>query len=228
MIPTVMLHGAIGASDQLEPLAKLFSDNRTVYTLSFSGHGGNAFPEPFSIRQFAADVLRFMEEQGIAQADLFGYSMGGYVALYLALHHPERVGKIATLATKFHWNEATAKKESGMLVPETIEQKLPQFAATLARRHAPNDWKEVLHKTAAMLHEMGRDNPLKPEDYKRVQHEVLVMLGDRDKMVSLEETLAVYRALPQAQMAMVPKTPHPIEMVNQEATAFLVNQFLSN
>ena len=152
--------------------------------------------------------------------------MGGYVAMYLAKYHPERIHKIITLGTKFNWDETIAATETKMLNAEKIEAKLPDFAAALQKRHAPNNWKIVLEKTAAMLVEMGNDNPLKPDDYPAIQHPVLLMLGDRDKMVTLDETVEVYKNLPLAQLAILPNTPHPIEMVNQARLAYEIKSFL--
>lgn len=152
--------------------------------------------------------------------------MGGYVAMYLAKYHPERVNKIITLATKFNWNETIAANETKMLNAGKIETKLPDFAAALQKRHAPNEWKTVLEKTAARLIEMGKDNPLKPEDYPAILHPVLLMLGDRDKMVTLDETVEVYKNLPKAQLTILPNTAHPIEMVDQARLAYEIRSFL--
>jgi pimeloyl-ACP methyl ester carboxylesterase len=85
----------------------------------------------------------------------------------------------------------------------------------------------VLSKTAAMLTAMGKNNPLKPADYPAIQHPVLLMLGDRDKMVTLDETVEVHKYLPQAQLAILPNTAHPIEMVNADRLAFEIKSFLS-
>jgi pimeloyl-ACP methyl ester carboxylesterase len=82
--------------------------------------------------------------------------MGGYVAIYLARYYPESVNKIITLATKFIWNETIAAKEIKMLNADKIEEELPDFAVALHKRHAPDNWKTVLEKTAAMLIEMGK------------------------------------------------------------------------
>lgn len=223
----LLLHGAIGAADQLSGLGENLSDSFSVHRLNFNGHGGLPFsPEPFSIKHFAADVISFLDKQQIENINIFGYSMGGYVAMYLAKYHSNRVNKIITLATKFNWDELIAASEIKMLNPAKIEEKLPDFAATLQKRHAPNDWKTVLEKTAAMLTEMGKDNPLKITDYQQIQHQTLVMLGDRDKMVTLDETIAVYKALPEAQFAILPNTPHPIEMVNADHLTFVIKSFL--
>ena len=131
--------------------------------------------------------------------------MGGYVALYLAKHHPEKIESVITLATKFQWDNDIAAKEIKMLQPLVIEEKLPKFALQLAERHHPADWKMVLEKTADMLVEMGKQNPLQPTDFKSIQCPVLLMLGDRDKMVSLAETVEMYNLLASSQLAVLPK-----------------------
>src|SRR6185312_9159050 len=109
--------------------------------------------------------------------------------------------------------ESIASREIQMLNPEKIAQKLPAFAEALQQRHAPNDWKVLLEKTAAMMLALGADNTLKTADYAGIATPALILLGDRDKMVSLEETVAVYKALPNARMSMLPATQHPIEQI---------------
>lgn len=223
----LLLHGAIGASDQLKPFAKELGKEYNVFTPDFSGHGGAAnAEEPFSIRLFAEDVLRFLNDKGLDKVSIFGYSMGGYVAMYLAKYHPEKVNKVMTLATKFYWDEATAAKEVKMLNADKIAEKLPGFADALAKRHAPNDWKNLLKKTAGMLLEMAQDNPLSIDDYKEINHPCMVLIGDRDKMITLQETLDVYNALPNAQMGMLPDTQHPIEQVNKSFLLYCIRQFM--
>ncbi len=220
----LLLHGAIGSSAQLKELQSKLSGSFTVHLFDFPGHGGKPLPNNFSIAEFADSVAAFLQQEQLSAVDVFGYSMGGYVALYLAKHHPALVNNIATLATKFEWNEAIAAKEVKMLQADVIEQKLPSFAETLQQRHAPQDWKKVLHKTAEMLLQMGKDNPLKL-DYHNIQHQTLIMLGDKDKMVSLEETEAVSKALSNAEFKLLTDTPHPIEQVNTTILAELLTSF---
>lgn len=223
----LLLHGAIGAQDQLQGLAKSLKENYRVFTMNFSGHGGRKFPESaFSIQKFAEEVLDFMHENLIEQTHIFGYSMGGYVGCYLAKHFPGKVEKLVTLATKFHWNEAIAKKEIQMIDPEKIETKLPAFAEALRIRHAPNDWKVLLAKTAEMLVNLGADNAWQPEDYTTIAHPVLLLIGDRDKMITLEETIEVYKAMPHAQMGMIPGSAHPLEQTNTHLLLCMIDQFL--
>ena len=224
----ILLHGAIGASSQMIPIAEQFRPAYTVHIPDFSGHGGQPMPEGvYSIPLFANEVLAYMDKHEIKQADFFGYSMGGYVAMYIARHYPDRAGKIVTLATKYDWDEATAAKEVQMLDAAKIEAKIPAFAATLKERHNPNNWQEVLQRTSAMLMGLGVDNPLKSEDYSGINHQVLVLLGDRDKMVTLDETVRTFKALPNAAMGVVPNTHHPIEQVNMPVLVHMIRTFLT-
>jgi pimeloyl-ACP methyl ester carboxylesterase len=225
MKPLLLLHGAIGAETQLMPLAELLSAHYKVYTFNFTGHGGKPYAAGFSIASFANEVLDYMAENNLEKPLIFGYSMGGYVAMYLAKHHPEKVEKLATLATKFYWDSETAAKEVKMLNPDAITKKLPKFAETLQNRHHPEDWKVLLGKTAEMMLKMGENNPLSQEDYGHISTPSLVLLGDRDKMVGLDETVNVYKALPNGYFGVLPGTPHPIEQVDVLALSLVLKSF---
>ncbi len=223
----LLLHGAIGAKDQLQPLAEQLAGKYKVHTIDFAGHGGSTIPEKiFSIPFFATQVLTFLEENNIDSTNVFGYSMGGYVAIYLAKNNPSKIIKCITLATKYYWDENVAAKETKKLDPAIIQQKIPAFAAQLKQRHAPQDWEMVLKKTAELLKNLGKNNALQLQDYAEINKPVLLLIGDRDKMITLEETLAVFNQLPNAEMAMLPGTPHPIEQVDISMLTFLINKFL--
>lgn len=221
----ILLHGAIGAASQLQPLADALSAHYHVHSLNFDGHGGEPLPDEFSIARFATQTAQWLQAQQLQSVTILGYSMGGYVALYMARHWPQLVGRIITLGTKFHWDEPTAARETQMLIPEKIAQKLPAFAQTLQQRHAPQNWQEVLTHTAAMMHHMGAHPPLTTDDYPHIACPTLLMLGDRDKMVSTAETLHVYSHLQQAQLAILPGTPHPIEQVDAALVSYMVQRF---
>lgn len=224
----LFLHGAIGASRQLLTLTALFAESYNTHALEFSGHGSTPLAaDGFSIPLFANDVLEYMDENGIDKTSVFGYSMGGYVGMYLLRHFPERIDKVITLATKFHWDEATATKEVQMLNADKIQEKLPAFAATLNERHNAIGWHNVLKQTAEMMIALGKNNVLSAEDYSTISTPVLILLGDRDKMVSLQETIDVFKAIPTAQYGILPNTPHPIEQVDIELLSFLIKRFLA-
>lgn len=223
----LFLHGAAGASYQLRAIAAKLSSHYTVHLYDFPGHGGEPLPEaPFSIPLFAAAVAEHIRVQQLESVTIFGASMGGAVGLYLAKEHPELVEKVITLGTKFHWDAATAEKEIKLLQPDIIAVKVPAFAATLEKMHAPVDWKLVLAGIAQMMIEMGKENPLHADALRSITVPALILLGDRDRMVSFEETVQVYKLLPEAAFGVLPNTPHPAELVNPDviSTIVLANQ----
>lgn len=221
-----MLHGAIGSSTQIEPLANELKNDFRVTLYNFPGHAGKEIPdEPFSIRFFAEDLKNFLVKSRLNGIDVYGYSMGGYIALYIARHFPGVVNAIFTTATKFDWNEATSVKESKLLIPEKIEEKLPKFAEQLSERHTKEKWKSVLDKTAEMMISLGKEKELKDEDFGEIENRVLLGVGDRDTMVSIEETVEVYRKLKNGSMLVLPDTPHPIEKISVERLAYEIRKF---
>lgn len=228
MMKLLLLHGALGAPDQLQPLADQLAQHYDVTILGFNGHGTTPLSEnSFSIQSFARDVLQHLAENDIKKAAILGYSMGGYVAMYLARHHPEKIGKVITLATKYDWSPEIAEKEVKMLNADKILAKIPGYAHALENRHTAIGWRAMLTKTAEMMTAMGQDNPLKIADFENINCKCLVMLGDKDKMVSLTETVNVYHALSDAQLCVLPGTAHPIEQVDTELLSSIVHKFLS-
>ncbi|HMQ68183.1 MAG TPA: alpha/beta hydrolase [Ignavibacteria bacterium] len=224
----LLLHGAIGSSSQLEPLAEKLKDNFEIYLWNFTGHGGKEIPAvPFSIKLFAEDVMHFIDKNKLSGIDVYGYSMGGYVAMYIAGNFPGKIGKIFTTATKFKWEPETSLKESKLLNTEKIIEKIPAFAKELETRHSPQNWITVLNKTSEMMMDLGIEPELKISDLEFIENEVLLSVGDRDNMVSIEETVDVYRKLKKGSLLVIPDTPHPIEKINSDRlTSEIVNFFI--
>ncbi len=209
----LLLHGAIGSKDQLKPLADILKLNYEVHTLNFAGHGGEQMPNQFSIELFANNVLTYMEQNNISKINIFGYSMGGYVALYLAKYYPNKIEKVFTLATKFLWNAEISQKEIKMLDASKIEEKIPAFAQLLEKRHQPNDWKVLLKKTSDMMISLGNKNSLTLLDLTDISATTKIALGDNDNMVTLDETKEVAQNLKNSELLILQDTLHPIEKV---------------
>lgn len=219
----LLLHGALGSKEQFEELNKELNGNFEIHTLNFSGHGGSVIPdEPFTMNLFSDNIISYLNDDGINEIDIFGYSMGGYAALHTAVNFPARIGKIFTFATKFEWTPEIAERETAMLDIVKIKQKVPKFAGELALRHGENNWEIVTGKTAEMMRDLGAGKPLL---LGNIKNDVLVGIGDRDKMVTLEETITAYRSLPNAELLVLPGTPHPFEMVDPERLAGEMKRF---
>ena len=113
----ILLHGALGAQDQLEPLKETLSKlNYQTFSFSFSGHGTIPFQNEFGIKQFAKELRKFISDHKLKQPHVFAYSMGGYVALYLASQQNNLFGNIITLGTKFNWTKEIAQREDAKIL----------------------------------------------------------------------------------------------------------------
>jgi len=210
----LLLHGALGSAKQFAELTELLSADYAVLSLDFDGHGGKPMVPEFSIELFSRNVIDYLDAREISMTDVFGYSMGGYVALNLARKFPERIGKIATLGTKLNWNPESAEAEVRMLDPEKIEQKVPQFVARLGELHAPQNWKDIVRATARMLTEMGAGKCLSDSDFEVINNVVVLGLGSLDNMVTADETSYVANLLPNGDTCVLEGARHPIEQVD--------------
>lgn len=207
----ILLHGALGAAAQLAELSAHF-DTGTAHTFNFVGHGAAAPPDgPLTIERLAAQLEEYVETHGLHGSSCFGYSMGGYVALVAAATRPGLLGPVTTFATKFDWTPEAAAKEAAQLDPETIGRKVPKFAALLESRHGPSGWGPLCVSTAALMRDLGAHPLLDAAALARISTPVKLMVGDRDPIVTIEETVAAYRALADGQLAVLPGLGHPLE-----------------
>jgi|ERR1043165_710812 pimeloyl-ACP methyl ester carboxylesterase len=215
----LLLHGALGSKEQFAQLEETLGGKYKIHTLNFSGHGRRpSHHHAFTIQNFAHEVLDWMNEHYDKNMDIFGYSMGGYVALWLARFYPDRVKRIFTLGTKLGWSDEQAEKEIKMLNADKIVEKVPAFAQALAERHGEHEWKSVMSKTASLMRDLGHTH-LKEQDFLKIEHKVLLGRGEKDNMVTAEETEYVHRLLKNSTLKTYGNVPHPIEQVPVELLA---------
>ena len=112
-----------------------------------------------------------------------------------------------------------------MLDPHLLEEKYPDFAKVLMERHGEKKWKLLLEKTARLMIALGDEPVLNEEDFPGIDIPVRIGLGDKDKMVHLEESWHVYKRLPKGSFYMMPDTKHPLESVNTARLAFEMRSF---
>jgi pimeloyl-ACP methyl ester carboxylesterase len=225
-----LLHGALGSAEQLLPLERSLAAIADVRRVEFAGHGATPLGDhSFTIEGFASQLLRRLDADDVESTDFFGYSMGGYVALALALEHPARVRRIVTLGTKFEWTSDVAAKEAGRLDAAKMKAKVPRFAEQLEQRHAgAGGWEKTLASTASLLTQLGERPPLTAESLARISGPVCVGVGDRDVTVSVEESARVCRLLGAGSLMVLPDTPHPFEQIDHLLLAELLMRLLSS
>lgn len=212
----ILLHGALGHADNFNQIAEDLKNEYQIYSLLFKGHGTeNGTSKSFFIKDLVAQLHSFIQENDIENPNIFGYSLGGYVALYYALEYPDTIQSIITLATKLAWSPEIAEQEVRFLNPEIILEKVPKYAMQLEQTHGEN-WQILLKQIADLMLDIGSQNYLNETTLPQINIPVQIMVGDQDKQVSVSESKWAADLLPNSKFVLLSNTEHPFEKVDKE------------
>ncbi len=222
----LLLHGALASKNQFDHLIPLLNDTLDAEAINFSGHGGT-MPniKGFTFPVFADDILNYIDSKKIEKINLFGFSMGGYAALYFAKLHPDRVEKIFTLNVKFKWDATNSQKEIAGLNAENMLLKIPSFANNLMLLQGMEMWKKMLDSSSDMMANLTKQHFLTDSDYEHFMMPILLGIGDRDFTSTIEETIEIFRKIKNAQMLVLPNTLHPFEKITPEIISSEIKRF---
>ncbi len=210
--PLILLHG--NGEDcgyfvhQMEPFAKHFR----VIAIDTRGHGQTPRGEAsFSIRQFAEDLLDFMNLHQIEKAHILGFSDGGNIAMIFALMHPERVEKL--ILNGANLNASGVKRK--VQIPIEIGYRIAKLFATKS---------PAARKNAEMLGLMVNDPNVKAEELSCIQNPTLVIAGEKD-MIKDSHTRLIAKSIPGAMLSIIPGN-HFIANKNPDTFNEVVLRFL--
>jgi pimeloyl-ACP methyl ester carboxylesterase len=236
--PLVILHGAyMTIEGPIREMATKLSKNRQVIAVEMQGHGRTAdINRQITSELLAGDVAELLNYLNIEKADVLGYSMGGGVALHLAVSHPDKIRKLVIASATFN---------SDGVYPQLMEM-IPHMTADVFDNTpirdaydsiAPNpeDFPNLVSKLKQL------DNiivNLKAEDLKAVNLPALIILGDSDMTIP-EHAVEMFRlfgggvmgdlaGLPQSQLAVLPGTTHVGVMERLDLIIPMVDDFLGD
>lgn len=187
--PLVLLHGNGEDGSYFLHQMEAFSREFLVYALDTRGHGrsprGSA---PFTISQFAEDLLAFLDEQGLKRVNLLGFSDGGNIALTFALRHPERVRRLVL--------------NGANLTPRGVKAWV-QLPIVLGYQIASRLKSPKARTNAETLGLMVHEPQIPPSELAGLMMPVLVIAGTRD-MIREDHTRLMAREIPGARLALIP------------------------
>ncbi|MER3328813.1 MAG: alpha/beta hydrolase, partial [Candidatus Kapaibacterium sp.] len=135
--------------------------------------------------------------------------------------------KIMTLNTKLKWDHETAIKEQKMFDPEIIQEKVPHYADMLKSMHGESNWKNLLSKHKELMLVIAKSTPLSDYALSKIDIPVLLTRGDKDNMVTPEETPEFADKLKNAEYFEFENTAHPIEKIDVEMLSDKIREFLT-
>lgn len=211
--PLILLHGNGEDCSYFEHQIEPFAQHFRVIAIDTRGHGqtprGDA---PFTIRQFAEDLLAFMIQHSIDKAHILGFSDGGNIAMVFALAHPERVEKLILNGANL---DASGVKRK-IQIPIEIGYRI----ASLFAKRSPK-----ARQNAEMLGLMVNDPNVKPAELSQIQCPTLVLAGNND-MIKDSHTRLIAKSIPNAELSIIPGT-HFIANKNPDVFNETVLRFLA-
>jgi pimeloyl-ACP methyl ester carboxylesterase len=222
--PLVLIHGGVCTIETCmekirTPLAKTW---KTV-AVELQGHGRTAdIDRPLTYEQMAEDTAALLRQLKIKNADFFGYSVGGGVALQIALRHPELVRKVVIFGTAYSSDGLIPglMENFKTMKPEDIPAQFRDAYAKVAPH--PEQWPTLVGKVMRL----GLDfKGWRPEEMRSIQAPTMVMIGDAD-IVRPEHAVEMFRLLPHGQLAVLPASTHFAPMERPAWIASMTRAFL--
>ena len=220
--PILLLHGGlVSSATSWSDVPDQLRRNHRVVMFDRRGHGHTAdTPEPFHYRSMAQEAAAVIEALSLWPVNAVGYSDGANVLLHLALDRPELLRAMALISGNFHHDA---------LYPDG-EQMLDSFvevSADLYAEYSPDGaehWPIVAAKGLKMsFHE---EPTFSIEDLAHISTPTLVLAGD-DDMFPATHTVALYGALPNAQLAILPGASHLVVFEQPALLAELIHTFFA-
>lgn len=238
--PLVLLHGFASSSGFWAPTIAALASRYDVIAPDWPGFGAaQDVPPCADLRQFATHLLTLLETLGVSRCHFMGFSMSGFVVQHLMQHHPERVrsvilygaGTHLDMARRFEPLDTTIARLRDEGVAATIERVLPAWLALgaasphLATCREAARGMTVEAGIAAMRAMATADFRGKLGTYAGP---ALVIAGDRDHTHPPASALALWRELPQAQLAILPGCGHAAHWEQPDWFHHMVSAFLDD
>lgn len=216
--PLVLIHGAYMNIDiAFGKLILTFAKTHQVIAVELQGHGRTAdIDRPIRYELMAVDVIALLEHLGIANADFFGYSMGGNVALQVAIQRPDLVRKLVVASANYR-SDGYYPEVLDMIAEITPEVFAGSPVDTEYQRLAPNpqDFPALVTKLVALDKEVLA---WPAEEIQAIKAPTLIVIGDAD-VVRPEHAVEMFRllgggvpgdmtGLPNARLAVLPGATH--------------------
>jgi pimeloyl-ACP methyl ester carboxylesterase len=193
--PLLLLHGGLGSIEMFGPILPTLAKGRQVIAVDLQGHGRTALGDrPISLPAMGDDMAAVVKQLGQDTVDVLGYSMGGGVALRLAIQHPDVVRRLVLVSTPyaqdgFYPEMLPQQAQVGAAMADAMKQT-PMYSSYMAVAPRPQDFPRLLDR----MGEFMRTPYDWTEDVKKLKGPVLLVYGDAD-MIRLDHAVRFYQLL---------------------------------
>lgn len=217
-VPLVLLHGGMSATGtSFGKLLPGLAQSRRIIALEQQAHGHTAdIDRPLSMEQMADDTAAALQQLGITNADILGYSVGAGIALQVAIRHPEMARKLVLISVTYNSAGLHPGLQEGIanVTPEAFAGT-PFYEEYLQIAPRPEDFPRLVERMK-QLDSQVQDWPA--EAIQAIKSPVLLIIGDSD-IIRPEHAVEMFRllgggvmgdmaGLPNSQLAILPGTTH--------------------
>ena len=211
--PLLLIHGGSVTCKMWQPYIGPLALHFRVITPDSRGHGRtNNSANELSYRGMATDVAAFIDALGLSQPLVAGYSDGGQIALELGMRYPTLARALVVGAAwyefsdrYFTWLRKLGFEEPGAVNLEQTERAFPGLYKAWQSEHDPVYLPTMLKQLSATFW-----TPLNYTDaeFGQISAPTLVVQGDRDEAIPIEQAVAMYRWIPQGELAIIANMSH--------------------
>ena len=225
--PLVLLHGGLCTNETWAAQIPVFAERFHVLAPERRAHGHTADVEgPLTYAAMADDTIGFLDKVVGGPAHLVGWSDGGIVGLLVAIARPDLVRKLVAIGANYDTTGVVPEAEEmfGNMTPDGDDTAMFRSMYEMHSPDGPEHWPVVFGKFGEMLQ---REPHIPVGDLARISAPTLVIAGD-DDIVSIEHSDALYRAIPNSELAVVPGASHAVVIEKPDLLNRIVLDFLEN
>jgi pimeloyl-ACP methyl ester carboxylesterase len=232
-LPVILIHGAGGIHLSWPPQIRRLP-NQPVFAPDLPGHGKSQGVGRHSIEAYAEDVITFMKALKLPAAVMVGYSMGGAIALTLALQHPKKTLGLGLIGTGARLHVAPDILDA-VVNPNTFHPAVVMINERSFSSHGPPRLKELATQRMAetrppVLHGdfLACDNFNVMDRLDKITAPTLILCGAEDKMTPLKFSNYLRDGIRDAELKIVDGAGHMVVLEQPDVIAGALIQFLNN
>jgi 3-oxoadipate enol-lactonase len=218
--PLLLVHGLMVSGAMFDPLLPLLAARRVIVP-DLRGHGNSQhLPPPYTPQQHARDLAELLDDRGIAQTDVLGYSQGGATAQQFAHDYPERVRRLILVCTYAHNMLTWRERIEGALMPALVRLLGVESVARLMAENAGELTAEQAEHLRAMIAANGKAQALASIHalqtfdsrgwLRELRCPTLIIAGAQDRAVPLHHAYLLRNSIPNATLDIIQGAGHTL------------------
>ncbi len=216
--PLVLLHGYPLDHHLWDEVTPMLQDTFDMIIPDLRGFGESTTVDtPYTMDDFASDIVGLFNQIDIHKAAIVGHSMGGYVALAFARLYPERVSRLGLVSTQVLADPRDRKEGRYKTAAEVAEKGIGGVVETMTPKFTSDPhWQAFARKTMEAQQPAAYIGALKAIAERAdstsllsgIKYPVVVVHGDADALIPIERAREVKAALPESHLAEIKNTGH--------------------